>query len=77
MHLTLNPVIDSGPPGRARARSVLLIVDPGPPPALTAAPRIIQELRQEDGRWKISRRTVSASDVTSELPGYQRQQEES
>jgi hypothetical protein len=35
VHLTLNPVIDTaGPPGRALARSALLIMDPGPPPAL-------------------------------------------
>jgi hypothetical protein len=41
------------------ARSVLLIINPGPPPALAATARITQDLRQEDGQWKISRRTVS------------------
>jgi ketosteroid isomerase-like protein len=61
LHLTLNPVIDAGEqPGLAVARSVLLIVNPGPPPALAATARITQDLRQEDGQWKISRRTVSA-----------------
>ena len=62
MHLTLNPVIDpGGQPGQAVARSVLLIVEPGPPPVLAVAAQITHELRQLDGRWKISRRTVSAS----------------
>jgi ketosteroid isomerase-like protein len=60
LHLTLNPLIDADEqPGRAVARSVLLIVIPGPPPALAATARITQDLRQEDGEWKISRRTVS------------------
>lgn len=69
LHLTLNPVIDAaGLPGRARAQSVLLIVDPGPPPALTAAARITHALRQEGGRWKISRRTVSASGPPTHQP---------
>jgi ketosteroid isomerase-like protein len=73
VHLTLNPVIDGGPPGRARARSVLLIVDPGPPPALSAAARITQELRNEDGRWKISRRTVSAPGPAPYSPAISRE----
>jgi ketosteroid isomerase-like protein len=76
LHLTLNPVIDTaGPPGRALARSVLLIMDPGPPSALAAAARIAHELRQEGGRWKISRRTVSASGLVREPPSHQSQEE--
>ena len=68
-HLTLNPVIDAAP-GGALARSVLLIVDPGPPPALATAAQITQELRREGGAWKISRRTVSAPGPAPELPGH-------
>jgi hypothetical protein len=61
LHLTLNPVIDAGPAaaaGTAVARSVLLIIAPGPPPALAATARITQQLRAGAGGWKISRRTV-------------------
>ena len=70
LHLTLNPVIDTAP-GGALARSVLLIVDPGPPAALATAARITQELRHEGGLWKISRRTVSAPGHALRLPGHQ------
>jgi ketosteroid isomerase-like protein len=76
LHLTLNPVVDPGAqPGRARARSVLLIMDPGPPPALATAARITLELRQEGGRWKISRRTVSAAGLVPEPPSDQPQED--
>jgi len=73
LHLTLNPVIDAAP-GGALARSVLLIVDPGPPPALATAAQITQELRREGGAWKISRRTVSAPGPAAALPGHQQGQ---
>jgi ketosteroid isomerase-like protein len=61
LHLTLNPVIEAGPAataGTAVARSVLLIIAPGPPPALAATARITQQLRAGAGGWRISRRTV-------------------
>ena len=64
LHLTLNPVIDADAAGAVvRAQSVLLIVDPGPPAVLAATARVTHELRREGGRWKISRRTVSAAGV--------------
>ena len=60
LHLTLNPVIEPGPADdQAVARSVLLIVDPDAPPALRAAAMITQELRQAEGSWRITRRTVT------------------
>jgi ketosteroid isomerase-like protein len=60
LHLTLNPVIEAGPAaaGTAVARSVLLIIAPGPPPALAATARVTQLLRAGARGWKISRRTV-------------------
>jgi SnoaL-like domain len=76
LHLTLNPVIDpAAQPDQARARSVLLIVDPGPPPALAAAAQITQDLRREDGRWKVSRRSVSASGLAPQPPSHHPQEE--
>jgi ketosteroid isomerase-like protein len=60
LHLTLNPVVESGPgDGQAVARSVLLIIDPGVPPAIRAAALITQELRRDGDSWRISRRTVA------------------
>jgi ketosteroid isomerase-like protein len=60
LHLTLNPVIEPGAgDGLAVTRSVLLIVDPGPPPAIRVTAMITQELRRSDGSWRISRRTVA------------------
>ena len=60
MHLTLNPVVESGPgEGQAVARSVLLIIDPAAPPAIRIAAVIRQELRRSNGTWRISRRTIS------------------
>jgi hypothetical protein len=60
LHLTLNPVIEPGPGGdQAVARSVLLIIDPAPPPAIRAAAVITQELRRSEGSWRIARRTVA------------------
>ncbi len=59
-HLTLNPVVVPGPrDGQAVARSVLLIIDPGEPPAIRAAAVITQELRRAEGSWRITRRTVA------------------
>jgi uncharacterized protein (TIGR02246 family) len=60
LHLTLNPVVEPGPSGdQATVRSVLLIVDPDPPPAILAAAAITQELRRTEGSWRITRRTVA------------------
>ncbi len=60
LHLTLNPVVEPGPGGdQAVARSVLLIIDPAPPPAIRAAAVITQELRRVGGSWLITRRTVA------------------
>jgi uncharacterized protein (TIGR02246 family) len=62
LHLTLNPVIEPGPASdQATARSVLLIIDPAPPPAIRAAAAITQQLRRADGSWRITRRTVAAA----------------
>jgi uncharacterized protein (TIGR02246 family) len=61
-HLTLNPVVEPGPsPDQAVARSVLLIVDPAPPPAIRATAIITQELRRAEGSWLIARRTVASA----------------
>jgi SnoaL-like domain len=60
LHLTLNPVVEPGPSGdQATVRSVLLIVDLAPPPAILAAAAITQELRRAEGSWRITRRTVA------------------
>jgi uncharacterized protein (TIGR02246 family) len=60
LHLTLNPVIESGPAGdQATVRSVLLILDPAAPAAIRAVAAITQELRRADGSWRIARRTVA------------------
>ncbi len=62
LHLTLNPVIEPGPSDdQAVARSVLLIIDPAPPPAIRAAAVITQELRRTEGAWRITRRTVASA----------------
>jgi len=61
LHLTLNPVVEPGPDDcRAVARSVLLIIDPSGP-AIRSAALITQELRRTEESWRVSRRTVSAS----------------
>ncbi len=60
LHLTLNPVVEPGPrDDQALARSVLLIIDPGEPPAIRSAAVITQELRRAEGTWRITRRTVA------------------
>ena len=60
LHLTLNPVIEPGPGSdQAVARSVLLIIDAAPPPAIRTAAVITQELRRAAGSWLITRRTVA------------------
>jgi SnoaL-like domain len=60
LHLTLNPVIDADPasPTTAVARSVLLIIAPGTPPALVGSARITQYLRGGADGWRITRRSV-------------------
>ena len=60
VHLTLNPVIEPGPSDdQAVARSVLLIIDAVPPPALRTVALITQELRRAERSWLITRRTVA------------------
>jgi uncharacterized protein (TIGR02246 family) len=60
LHLTLNPVIVAGPSDdQAVVRSVLLIIDPGRPPAIRTTAAITQELRRAEGSWLITRRTVA------------------
>jgi ketosteroid isomerase-like protein len=60
LHLTLNPVVEPGPSGdQATVRSVLLIIDPAPPPAIRTVAAITQELRRTGGTWLITRRTVA------------------
>jgi ketosteroid isomerase-like protein len=61
LHLTLNPVIDEDPaaPAAAVARSILLMIDPGPPPALIHTAHITQYLRGGADGWRITRRSVA------------------
>ena len=60
LHLTLNPIVEPGPgPGQAITRSVLLIIDPGPPPAIRTAANITQDLQYSEGTWHITRRHVA------------------
>ena len=63
LHLTLSPVIEAGESGdgEAVARSVLLIVNPGPPPVIRTTVVITQRLRRAGGSWRISRRTVAVA----------------
>jgi ketosteroid isomerase-like protein len=60
VHLTLNPVIDAGPApaDTAVARTVLLIIAPGPPPALVHTANVTQHLRRGPDGWRITHRTV-------------------
>jgi ketosteroid isomerase-like protein len=60
LHLTLNPVIEADPVSSAAAvaRSVLLIIGPGTPPALAAAAHITQYVRRGADGWRITRRSV-------------------
>jgi len=59
LHLTLNPVIDTGgDPDEAVVSSVLLIIDPAPPSTIRTAAVITQTVRRTAGTWRISRRTV-------------------
>jgi uncharacterized protein (TIGR02246 family) len=61
LHLTLNPVVESGSSDdHAVARSVLLIIDAAVPPGIRTAALITQELRSAGGFWLISRRTVAS-----------------
>jgi ketosteroid isomerase-like protein len=60
LHLTLSPVVEEDGEAGAVARSVLLIVDPGPPPVIRTAALITQTLRRTAGSWRINRRTVEA-----------------
>ena len=60
LHLTLNPIIEAkeSSDGHAVTRSILLIVDPGPPTTLRTTAVITQTLRRSGWSWRISRRTV-------------------
>jgi uncharacterized protein (TIGR02246 family) len=60
LHLTLNPVVESGPDeGQAVMRSVLLIIDPAEPPTIRRTALITQVLSREADSWRITRRTVA------------------
>jgi ketosteroid isomerase-like protein len=59
LHLTLNPVIDSGTDSdEAVVSSILLITDTAAPFAIHAAAAITQTVRRTAGTWRIARRTV-------------------
>jgi hypothetical protein len=60
LQLTLNPVIDADPasPAAAVARSVLLIIAAGTPPALVGTAHIAQHPRGDANGWRITRRRV-------------------
>jgi ketosteroid isomerase-like protein len=69
VHLTLNAIIDpagehDGEPA-AVARSVLVIVGPGPAPAIVHVARIAQQVQRSGGTWRIVRRSVGASGEAS------------
>ncbi len=61
VHLTLNPVIEevSGDPDHAVARSVMMVVSPGPPPTLASVSAIVQRLERTPLGWHVARRTVA------------------
>jgi len=62
LHLTLNPVVEAvdGDDGqRARARSILMIVDPAAPATIRAVAAITQILIRQNGSWYIASRTVA------------------
>jgi ketosteroid isomerase-like protein len=61
VHLTLNPVIAEvpGDPDRVVATSMLLIMDPGPPPRPADVSAITQHLERTADGWRIARRTVA------------------
>jgi ketosteroid isomerase-like protein len=62
LHLTLNPIVESGPEeGQAVVRSVLLIIDPVGPPAIRTAALITQDLRRGTDSWRITRRAVASA----------------
>jgi len=61
LHLTLNPVVEDDGGPEPVARSVLLIVDPGPPAAIRTTAVITQRMRRSAGSWRIARRTVGAA----------------
>jgi ketosteroid isomerase-like protein len=62
LHLTLNPVLDSGDgPDEAIVSSVLLIIAPEAPITIRAAAVITQTLRRTGDTWRISRRTVASA----------------
>jgi hypothetical protein len=62
VHLTLNAVIDPVPgrPGQAIATSTLIIIDPGPPPAVRNVSTIVQQVVKTGPTWLVARRTVSS-----------------
>jgi ketosteroid isomerase-like protein len=62
-HLTLNSVIedDGGTSDEVVARSTLMIVSPGPPPAVMSISAITHRLVKVETRWRVVRRTIRAS----------------
>lgn len=66
-HLTLNVVLDQipGRAHRAVATSVLVIVDPGPPPTLNNVSTIVQHVDKTGTEWRITRRTVGGDHGTA------------
>ena len=62
LHLTLNPVVDSGDgPDKAIVCSVLLIIAPKAAVTIRTAAVITQTVRRTGDTWRISRRTVASA----------------
>lgn len=61
LHLTLNPVVEDDGGPEPVARSVLLVIDPGPPVTILTTAIITQRMRHSAGSWRIARRTVGAA----------------
>ena len=61
VHLTLNPVIEevSDHPDQAIARSMMLVVSPGPPLTLASVSAIVQRVERTPLGWRVARRTVA------------------
>jgi hypothetical protein len=61
VHLTLNPVVEAvpGDPDHAVARSMMLVVGPGPPPTLDSVSAIVQRVERTSLGWRVARRTVA------------------
>jgi hypothetical protein len=60
VHLTLNPLIEpDGSDASAVVRSYLMVVQPGEPPRPITVAAITHHVSNLDGRWLITRRTVT------------------